>query len=88
MANKYKIKASGGQHTVQTVDATNTNTVLGVRAFPTQELFARVVGGAIDIETQSKEIKVFIGFKFQIKLSILNIFKVIFPIVRNIITLK
>ena len=61
MANKYKIKASGGQHTVQTVDATNTNTVLGVRAFPTQELFARVVGGAIDIETQSKEIKVFIG---------------------------
>ena len=61
MANKYKIKASGGQHTVQTVDATNTNTILGVRAFPTQELFARVVGGAIDIETQSKEIKVFIG---------------------------
>jgi len=61
MANKYKIKEKGGQHVILTVDATNTNQILGVRAFPTRELFARVVGGAIDIETQTKTIKTFIG---------------------------
>lgn len=61
MANKYKIKEKGGQHVVLTVDATNTNQILGVRAFPTRELFARVVGGAIDLETQTKSIKTFIG---------------------------
>ena len=61
MANKYKIKEKGGQHVVLTVDATNTNQILGIRAFPTRELFARVVGGAIDLETQTKSIKTFIG---------------------------
>ena len=61
MANKYKIKEKGGQHVVLTVNATNTNQILGVRAFPTRELFARVVGGAIDLETQTKSIKTFIG---------------------------
>ena len=61
MANKYKIKEKGGQHVVLTVDATNTNQILGIRAFPTRELFARVVGGAIDLEAQTKSIKTFIG---------------------------